>query len=368
MSPFRASELVSLAITEMDHNARRVSNGLRYVTGYEWSPPYPTPHRTIWTSGNARVRRYQSTHPRRFRQPVLAFAGLVSRPYCFDLAPSSSFVSRLMEAGFDAYVLDWGVPGVSQSAFTLETYLSDLLPSAIDAVVAESGADSLTMLGYCMGGNMAVQALAAQPSLPVRNLALMTVGVDLTLLGPLFDSLRQGRVDPKQMLDATGNLPPRIVEGAFRYRRPTDDVVQLANLVTHLWDDEYMAGYQAMGRWIREHVPIAGAAFLQIVDQWVHENAFLTDRLRLGGKPVSLGRITVPTMAALGLRDDMIPPESSRPIAQVLTGTAVDMIEVPTGHAGMTAGRTGARVTTPRVIEWLSDHTQALPTPILQEL
>lgn len=350
------------AVGEVERNARRLSNGLRYATGYEWAPRHPTSNEVIWSSGNAVVRRYRSEHPRLHAEPVLAFAGLVSRSYCFDLAPGSSFVTRLMEAGFDTYVLDWGVPGISQSAFTLETYLVDLLPAAVQAVLRESRSEAVTMVGYCMGGNMALQALAAQPTLPVRNLALMTVGIDMTHLGPMVEALQLGRVNPREMLDETGNLPPEIVEGAFKYRKPTDDVVQFVNLVTHLWDEEYMAGYQAMSRWIREHVPIAGATFLQLVDQWVHDNGFLHDRLRLSGRPAPLTAITVPVMAALGLRDDMIPPAAARPVTQVLTGTTVDLIEVPTGHVGMTAGRTAARVTTPLILEWLTDHAQPLRT------
>jgi polyhydroxyalkanoate synthase subunit PhaC len=34
---------------------------------------------------------------------------LVSTPKVFDLRPHNSFVSYLLQAGFDVYLLDWGI-------------------------------------------------------------------------------------------------------------------------------------------------------------------------------------------------------------------------------------------------------------------
>lgn len=346
---------------ELERNAIRARNGLQYLAGREWAPPAPTRSDVVWNAGAANVRRYRGTTPVRYRQPVLAFTGLVSRPYCFDLAVGNSFVQQLMDAGFDVFVLDWGVPGPEDSGRTLESYLDVVLPRAVRATLAASGAGSINMLGYCMGGNMALVGLAASPALPVRNLVVMTTAIDFRELGPVTDALRDGRIAPDTVIDESGNVPPRVIEMAFKVRRPTSDLVQYANLLQNLWSDEYLAGYQAMGRWVREHVPIAGAAFLQIAQQWVIDNGFLEDRLRLGGRAVHLAAIEVPTLAAIALRDDMVPKAAAEPIREVLTGTEVDLLCLDTGHTGLATGRTASRVTLPRIFGWLADHSEERP-------
>lgn len=344
---------------EIERNAFRMRNGIQYVAGYEWAPLEPTESTVVWRLGPARLLRYRAPGQSvRFREPVLAFTGLVSRPYWADLAVDNSFVQRLMAAGFDAFVLDWGIPGAEDSGITLETYLQDVLPAAITAALREAGADQVNLVGYCMGGNMALQALAGEGGLPVRNLVVMTTIIDFTKFSHLADTLRDGRLPPASLLDESGNVPAKVVEKALSIRRPTAGVVNYANLLQNLWNDEYLSGYQAMARWVREHVPVAGAAFLQIVDQWLIGNGFLENRLRLDGRAVDLGSIDLPVLAVIALRDDLVPEPASRPISKVVTGAELDLLTPDSGHTGLVAGRTGSRVTLPRIFDWLAEHSE----------
>src|SRR5438105_15175574 len=107
---------------EIERNAVRLRNGIRYAVGSEWAPVSPTPKDTVWAQGKAELWRYRSESVR-FAPPVLLFIGLVSRSWILDLHPSNSFVARLRDAGFDVYVLDWGVPDASDAANTVETYV-----------------------------------------------------------------------------------------------------------------------------------------------------------------------------------------------------------------------------------------------------
>lgn len=343
---------------EIERNAIRARNGIKYVAGSEWAPVGPTPSDTVWQSGPARLRRYRRDGPARLHPPVLAFLGLVSRAYIFDLWKGNSFVQRIMDAGFEAFVLDWGEPGEEDAAATLETYVEGHLPRAIDAVLDETGADEVNVIGYCMGGDLALLGLAGQPDLPVRNLVTMATPVDFRHVSPLIDAVREGRIRPESVLDDTGNVPPGTVETFFKIRKPTADLVQYANLWQNLWNDEYLEGYQAMGRWVREQVPFPGAAFRQVAEQWIVGNAFMDDGLRLGGRRVSLGDITTPTLAVIAERDDVIPQAAAAPIADRLPATTVEVLELDAGHASLTTGRTAAKVTVPRIIDWLADHSE----------
>jgi polyhydroxyalkanoate synthase subunit PhaC len=345
---------------EVERAQFRARNGIKYLTGGEWAPPDPTPSDTVWQQGKAELRRYRRDGPARVGPPVVAFIGLVSRTYILDLWKGNSFVQRLMDAGFEALVLDWGVPDEGDAPNTLETYLQGQLPRAIEAAAEATSSNEINMLGYCMGGNLALVGLAAQPELPVRNLVVMATPVDFRHMGPLAEALRDGRIDTDSLIDETGNLPAALVDRFFRIRKPTADLVQYANLWENLWNDDYMQGYQAMNRWVSEHVPIPGAAARQLVDSWLRDNAFCNDTLRLGGRQLSLGDIHTPTLAVIAMRDDIVLERAAVPVADLLTGTRVEVLRLDAGHASLTTGRTAAKVTVPQIIEWLTAHSEEL--------
>jgi polyhydroxyalkanoate synthase subunit PhaC len=345
---------------EIERNAFRARNGIKYVTGTQWAPLGPTPSDIVWQMGKAHLRRYRRADAPTLGPPVVAYLGLVSRSYVFDLWKGNSFVQRLMDAGFDTYLLDWGEPDEEDADNTIETYVLNYLPRALDAAMAESGSDDVNIIGYCMGGCMTLVGLAAKPDLPVRNLVTMATPVDFRHMGPLADEVRRGRVDIDSVIDETGNVPASVIENFFRMRKPTADLVTYANLWENLWNDEYMQGYQAMGRWVREQVPMAGAASRQVTEQWLRENAFCNDTLRVDGRRVSLADIHTPTLVVIANRDDIVFEPAAAPLPDLLKGAEVETLRLDGGHVSLTAGRTAAKITVPQIINWLAEHSEEL--------
>jgi polyhydroxyalkanoate synthase len=345
---------------DLERNALRVRNGIKWVAGAEFAPPAPTPSDVIWSDGPVHVRRYRRGTPARWAPPLVTFVGLVGRSYVFDLWKGNSVVQLQMDHGFDAFVLDWGVPGELDSGNTLETYLQGYLPRAIRAVLAETGADEVNLMTYCMGGAMALHALAAQPSLPVRSLVTMATPVNFANLGPLIDALRSGDINPDDVLDSTGNLPGSVVRESFKSRKPTGDLVNYANLLQNLWNDEYLEGHQAIGRWLHDHIPMPGALFKQVVPMWLQANGFVADSLRLGGRPAPLSNITAPVLGVVATRDDIATEPSTSAITDILPAAAVELMRVDAGHASLFSGRRAAKTVLPGVFDWISSHCEEI--------
>ena len=353
-APAEDAGLVARLKRETERTALRARNGLRYAAGAEWAPRQPTPSDVVWSQGTAELRRYRSDDVR-YREPVVMFIGLVSRSYILDLHRENSVARRLRDAGLDVYLLDWGTPGPGDAANTLETYVQRYLPRALRAALAESRAEQASLLGYCMGGNLALLALASQ-ELPVRSLVTMATPVDFTALPGLAGAIQRRGLDPASLVDWTGNVPPDHLSAFFRARKPTADIPNLARLWENLWDDERVESHQAMARWAREHVPFPGAAFRQVADQWLRENAFMTGRLRLAGRPVDLRAVRCPTLCILATRDDLVPPEAARPVGDLIAPDELELLELEAGHAGLTTSRKAATTTIPRLQAWLTRH------------
>ena len=123
--------------------------------------------------------------------------------------------------------------------------------------------------------------------------------------------MQEGRVEPADLLDATGNVPADVMLNSFRVLQPIGDVTGYVNLWQHLWNDEFVAAHQVMTQWARDHIPFPGAAFLQTADLFARRNLLATGQVPLGGRTVDLADITVPFLNIIGEKDHIVPPEST---------------------------------------------------------
>ncbi len=343
---------------DVDRAVRRGRNGLRYAAGTHKPQVGSTPKDVVWRRDKAQLWRYPREEPAAWAPPVVIVHSLVSRSYVLDLYPGNSAIAALVGSGLDVLLVDWGVADEVEACNTLETYVDDYLPEAIAAACEVTGSPDVTLLGYCLGGVLSLLALARDPGLPVRNLALMATPVDFTHMGGLTSLVRAGRLDPDDVLDHTGNVPPEAVERAFRLLKPTAEAAQYANLWQNLWNDEWLEGYQAMGRWTRDHVPFPGAAFRQLAEDLVRDNALMAGTLRLGGRDVSLSAITCPVLNVVAERDHIVPIAAAEPVPALVGSEDAGELRLRAGHVGLVAGRAAAKVTLPGIVQWITDHSE----------
>ncbi len=350
-------------LQRVGHDARRLAqrgrNGLRYAAGTGGPEIGATPKDVVWRHHRAELWRYRNDDIR-YRPPVVIVHSLVSRSYVLDLYPGNSAVAFLLGSGLDVFLLDWGVADASDSGNTLEHYVDDAIPAAIAAACETAGTDEVTVLGYCFGGVLSLISAARHPELPIRNLALMATPVDFTGLETITALVRDGRLDPEEVVEPTGNVPPAIVAAAFRLLRPTAEVSQYAMLWENLWNDEYMVGYHAMGRWASDHVPFPGAAFRQTAEQLMRRNRLMDGTLELGGEKVDLGAVRCPVLNIMAERDHLVPLAAAEPLVGLVGSREAEELRLSAGHVGLVAGRSAAKVTLPGIAGWIADHSDAV--------
>ena len=336
---------------------RRGRNGLRYAAGTNPSPVDRTPKDLIWQRDNARLWRYRNDSIE-YRQPLLIVFSLVSKPYLLDLHPANSAVRTLGARGLDVMLLEWGVAEAVDAENTFETYVDGYLPEAVDAAAAAAGADEVTLLGYCLGGVLSVLSVARHPDMPVRGLVAVATPADFTKLpGSMTRSMREKRLTPDDVIDETGNVPPEVVANSFRLMRPTMDLTQYAILWENLWNDEFLEGYQAMSTWSHDHVPLVGGVFRQLVQQFVIDNALMDGRVELGGEPVDLKAVTCPFLNVMAEKDNIVPVGAVEPLTALVGSADAEELRLDAGHVGLAASRTAAKVTLPRIADWVIQHS-----------
>ncbi len=357
------SELVARVNRDVERSVLRARNGVRYVRGSARPRVGRTPKETVWQRDKTQLWRYHGG-PVRVAEPLLIVHSLVSRSYILDLRPGNSAVEYLVGAGIDVFMLDWGVPDEADADNSLATYVDHYLPRAVEAVRRETGCTELSIAGYCLGGVIAALYASGREDAPVRNLILMATPGDFREMGPMVAALREGRLDPEELVDETGNVPADVLYSGFFMIAPTTPIAQYATLLQNLWNDEFVEGYQAMAQWTRDHVPFPGAAFRDVVGQLVRANALTDGAMRIGGRKIEIANARGDVLVAMAERDNVVPLAAAEPlVARVGAPERRHELRLRGGHVTFGTGREAFRHTLPALAGWIASHSEELPEP-----
>ncbi len=335
---------------------KRSWNLTRHVWGIGRAEVGQSPRDEVWSSGKSTLYRYHSDRVVA-GPPILLVMSLVSQAFILDLQPGNSFVEHLVEEGFDVYLLDWGIPDEEDAQNTLETYVDDLIPRAVATANEQGGDIGVTVFGYCFGGVLALLYAARNTGDPVRNLVVMATPVDFTKMPEVMTGVGGDGIDPKTLIDRTGNVPASTIRQAFTLLTPTADLSTIADFFQHLEDDKFIESYQAMTKWSRNHIPFPGAAFVQTSELLSHRNGFVTGDLVLGGKKTKLSDIKVPFLNVVAERDHIVPKEAALPVIGLVGSKDKTEMLLPAGHVGLIVGKGGRTRCMPAMSGWIREHS-----------
>jgi polyhydroxyalkanoate synthase len=359
MSPLRnpAVELVDRVRRDVERNALRARNGIKVAAGVDRPRLGTSPRDLVWSRGRAQLWRYRSDRVT-LTPPLLIVFSLVSKSYILDLRPGNSFVEHLLSKGFDVFMLDWLPADERHAGDRLEDYADVALSQAVEQTRRAAGVDSINLYGYCFGGVLTLLYAARHPDAPLRSLTTMATPVDFGDWGLMSELAREGRLNLDDLLDEDGNIPPSVILQSFRLLKPTSEISKYVTLLENVWNDEYVAAYQAMTTWAEDHVPFPGAAAKQTLEMLVRENGFMCNTIRLDGVRVDLRDIEVPMLNVLAERDHIVPEPVASPLLDLVGSAEKDELRLAAGHVGLVVGRTAAKTTIPRIIEFLERRSE----------
>jgi polyhydroxyalkanoate synthase len=279
---------------------------------------------------------------------------LINRPYVLDLIPGRSVVERLRAAGREVWLLDWGQPGPEDVGAGLHRYALDRLPRAIELVRKESGGRAPHLLGYCMGGTLALLALGAR-RIEVASLIAMATPVKLDDGGLLSLWCRAPNFDAEEVVRIYGNVPPHLLQPAFKMLDPVGLATKLYHLEDKLDDDEFVRFFLAMETWIEDSLAFPGRAFVDWVRLY-REDTLAGKPFTLDGVRVDLAAIDRPILSLHAEKDYITPPASSLAIERLVPRAAHTVRRVPGGHIGLATSSLAQTTLWPEAAKWLEAH------------
>ena len=313
-------------------------------------PVGSSPASVVHRENEWRLLRYHSECIQ-YDTPILLVPSLINRHYVLDLLPGRSFVEYLVAQGHDVYIIDWGTPGPEDRYVTFDDVCDKYLGRAVRKAARTSGATSVHLLGYCLGGTLTTLYTAARPE-HVRSMVAMAAPIRFHDSGMLSAWMRNPNVDIGAITEAFGNMPWPMMQASFHLLKPTLNLAKAVRLIDRAWDDEFLDGFFAIETWGNDNVSFPGAAYRQYVEQLYREDRLFNGTMRLCGRPARLEQIECPVLAVTFADDHIVPPESASILIDRVASVDKTHIAMPGGHVGAVVSKKAAARLWPQLSRW----------------
>jgi polyhydroxyalkanoate synthase subunit PhaC len=303
----------------------------------------------LWHQGATRLLDYGPDGG----APVLVVPSLINKAYVLDLMPENSLMRHLSRAGLRPLLLDWGAPGEVERGFDLSDYTAGRLEDAAMEAVARTGR-KLTVLGYCMGGLLAVALAQRRPDL-VAALVLLATPWDFhaeraeqaRLLGQVAEPLVKSFAD-------LGEVPVDVLQMFFLANDPLTAARKFTNLTALAVGSEAERRFVALEDWLNDGVPLAIGVAADTLGPWYGENLPGKGQWRIAGRPVLPEEVDMPCLVLVPRQDRIVPPLTAAALADHLID--VTRLDPPMGHIGMVVGQSAPKAVWEPLTEWLKAH------------
>lgn len=343
-----APEALAQAVDrEMRRRVDAVLTGLERYRHHPYRRELPDPP-TIWQESNSRLLAYGAEGAS--GPAVLFIPSLVNRAYVLDLMPGRSLLRWLAAEGFRPYLLDWGAPGPLERRFSLTDYIAGRLERGLEVAVTHAGGP-LPLVGYCMGGLLALAAALRRPR-EISGLVVMATPWDFHAEDPAGAQRAAQLLAPfGPWLDAWGEMPVDMLQTQFAALDPLLALKKFAQFGRMPPDSPQARAFVALEDWLNDGIPLAAAVARECVMGWYGHNSPACGQWLVAGAPVRPETLRMPALALIPERDRIVPPTSARALALAIPGA--EQHNPPLGHIGMVVSAGGEKGVWRPLAGWL---------------
>jgi polyhydroxyalkanoate synthase len=302
----------------------------------------------LWQEGTTRLLDYRP----RGGPPVLVVPSLINRAYILDLAPGQSLLRYLADQGLRPLLLDWGAPGEEERGFDIGDYIMRRLEPAAEIARQAAGGAAPAVLGYCMGGLLALALAARRPAL-VSALALLATpwrfhaerAEQARLLGVLAEPIAKSYA-------ALGEVPVDVLQALFAAQDPLLVLRKFSRFAEMAQDSAAALGFVALEDWLNDGVPLSIPVARECLGGWYGEDRPGRGRWRVDGKPIRPRDIEIPALVVVPAQDRIVPPATAAALADELP--EAETWTPSLGHIGMVVARDAPSVVWEPLGAWLA--------------
>ena len=258
--------------------------------------------------------------------PVLLIPSLINPPRILDLDPDVSLTQAIARMSRRVLLLDWGKAAARRDLDVAGHVEHLLLP------LLRSIGEPLALLGYCLGGTMAIAAANLAPVDRVVTLAAPWRFADYPEESrrALADMWRHSKATSQSL----GALPMEVLQAAFWSLDPQRTVKKFAEFGRLDPGSADARRFIALEDWANEGEPLPFPAARELIEDLFGSDFPGSRTWQVGGKSVS-DRPSAPALHILAGHDR---------IAPAATAPSGDRLVIASGHVGMIVGSARAEL------------------------
>lgn len=273
--------------------------------------------------------------------PVLLVPSLINPSVVLDLAEKRSLARFIAAKGYRVLLLDWGSPAADEANLDIAGHVERfLLP-----LIAQVG-EPVHLVGYCLGGTMAIAAAAlAKP----RSLTLLATPWHYARyprdaaseLGTMWRGM-------KPSVEAMGLMPMEMLQPAFWSLDRERSVAKYAALAGRAEDDLTVEAFAQLEDWANDGAPLTRAVAEDLFERFIGADAPGSGQWIVAGRTIDPTSIACPAVHFIASNDCIAPSETAPDVFR--------SIICPSGHVGMIVGGRATESCWTPLTNWLDMH------------
>lgn len=317
-----------------------------------------TPANVVYRNELMELLQYEPQTEQVHATPLLCSPPWINKYYVMDLAPGRSFIEWAVQHGRTVFAISYRNPSKEMSGTTMDDYLIYGPRTALDVIQEITGADTIDIVGLCLGGAMtAITAavLSQEGDDRIGSLTLLNTMLDYSEPGALSaftDRRAVARLEKK--MSKAGTLEGETMAGTF-------DVLRANDLIFNYVVSNWLMGQEPpkfdILAWNSDSTRMPAAMHAFYLRNFYVQNKLAKGELEIGGVTVDLSVIKSPTYVVSAINDHIVPWQAAY--------RTVDLVSGPVRFVLGSGGHIAGIVAPPNPKAWylVGDSDQLPDTP-----
>ncbi|MFF3222856.1 alpha/beta fold hydrolase [Nocardia suismassiliense] len=327
--------------------AARNAWALTFGSGVE--APDPTPSTVLWDEPHRQLRRFErrqgdtETAVPATDSAVLLVPPLAAPATCFDLRPDQSLAGFLLETGRAPYVIDYGDITFGDRRMGFEDWIDEILPEAVLRTSADRDGRPVDLVGWSLGGTLALLTAAAHAELPIRSITAVGAPLDYDKLTgiPQLRAVAKltGGIATSTLVRAAGGVPAPLTRIGYKITAWDRELTRPWFVASNIARTETLARMETIDRFMAEMPGYPGRFYGQLWGRLILNNDIGRGVVQLGQRRIELAQVSAPVLLVGGPTDVITPAAAVEAGTRTLTGAASVRFETsPGSHLGILTG------------------------------
>jgi polyhydroxyalkanoate synthase len=281
-----------------------------------------SPGKVVYQNDLLQLVQYAPTTETVQRRPLLIIPPWINKFYILDLRPDNSFVRWAVGQGHTVFMVSWINPDTHLAGKTFEDYMREGPLACLDAIEKATGEREVDVIGYCLGGTLLAATLAYMAAKGDDRFVSATFFVALTDFkeaGELSVFIDEAQLEfLEDRMKQHGYLEGADMATTFNMLRAND-------LIWSFVVNNYLLGKEPFPfdllYWNSDSTRMPAAMHSFYLRHMYQENKLVQPGgITLGGIPIDLRKVTIPTFFLSTKEDHIAPWKSTYAATQIFQG------------------------------------------------